>query len=32
MVIAKHEKVEWHEAEVLEETDRKGGFGHTGIN
>lgn len=31
MVVAKHEKVGWLEAEVLEETDRgEGGFGHTG--
>ncbi|HEU5187818.1 MAG TPA: dUTP diphosphatase [Candidatus Saccharimonadales bacterium] len=31
MVIAKHEVVDWHEVEVLEQTDRAGGgFGHTG--
>ena len=31
MVIARHEQAEWHEVEVLEETERcEGGFGHTG--
>ena len=31
MVIAKHETVDWHEVEILEETQRgAGGFGHTG--
>ncbi|MFB6318517.1 dUTP diphosphatase [Saccharicrinis sp. FJH54] len=31
MVIAKHETVDWHEVELLEETERgAGGFGHTG--
>lgn len=31
MVINKHEKVEWEDVEVLDETVRgKGGFGHTG--
>lgn len=31
MVIAKYERVEWEETEVLEETARgEGGFGHTG--
>ena len=31
MVIIKHEKAEWLNVEMLEETDRgKGGFGHTG--
>ncbi|MFB6341774.1 dUTP diphosphatase [Saccharicrinis sp. FJH62] len=31
MVIAKHETVDWHEVELLEETMRgAGGFGHTG--
>lgn len=31
MVIAKHEKVEWEEVEVLDETSRgEGGFGSTG--
>jgi dUTP pyrophosphatase len=32
MVIARHEKAEWHEVEVLNETLRgAGGYGHTGI-
>lgn len=31
MVIAKHEQVEWHQVECLEDTERgAGGFGHTG--
>ena len=31
MIIARHEKAEWIEAESLEETERgAGGFGHTG--
>ncbi len=31
MIISKHEKAEWENVEVLEETDRgAGGFGHTG--
>jgi len=31
MIVAKHERVEWNEVDVLEETKRgKGGFGHTG--
>lgn len=31
MVISKHEKVDWSEVEVLDETERgDGGFGHTG--
>ncbi|MCD4769983.1 MAG: dUTP diphosphatase [Bacteroidales bacterium] len=31
MIIAKHEKAEWNDVEILEETERgKGGFGHTG--
>ena len=31
MVIAKHERVNWNEVTILEETKRgKGGFGHTG--
>ena len=31
MVIAKYEKIEWDEVEVLDETERgAGGFGHTG--
>jgi dUTP pyrophosphatase len=30
-VVAKHERVEWQEVEVLDETERgSGGFGHTG--
>ena len=33
MVVAKHERVEWQQVEVLEETERgAGGFGHTGKN
>lgn len=32
MVIARHERVEWVDAEVLQESSRgEGGFGHTGI-
>jgi dUTP pyrophosphatase len=32
MIVAKYERVEWEEAENLEETKRgSGGFGHTGI-
>ena len=31
MVIARYEQAEWHEVDVLEETERgAGGFGHTG--
>lgn len=31
MVIARHEQAEWHEVDVLDETERgAGGFGHTG--
>ena len=31
MIIAKHEKVDWYEVDILEETERgSGGFGHTG--
>lgn len=31
LVVAKHEQVEWHAAEELNETERgAGGFGHTG--
>ena len=31
MVIARHEQAEWHEVEVLSETERgAGGFGHSG--
>lgn len=32
LVIAKHEHVEWNEVRELEETERKGGFGSTGMN
>ncbi len=33
MVVAKHEKVEWQLAEILDETQRgAGGYGHTGKN
>ncbi|MCC8409635.1 dUTP diphosphatase [Mucilaginibacter sp. UR6-1] len=32
MVVARHEKVEWQEVELLNETSRgTGGYGHTGI-
>lgn len=32
MIVAKHERAEWLEVEVLEETNRgAGGFGHTGV-
>jgi dUTP pyrophosphatase len=32
MIIAKHEKINWQEVEVLNETSRGvGGYGHTGI-
>jgi dUTP pyrophosphatase len=32
MVVAKHEKVEWEQVEVLNETSRgMGGYGHTGV-
>lgn len=31
MIIAKHETIEWEEADILNDTERgKGGFGHTG--
>jgi dUTP pyrophosphatase len=31
MIIARHEKAEWHCVEKIEETQRgNGGFGHTG--
>lgn len=31
MVISKHERIEWNEVDVLDETERgEGGFGHTG--
>ena len=33
MVVAKHEKVDWEEVEVLNETSRGvGGYGHTGVS
>ncbi len=33
MIISKHEKVEWNEVEILNDTERgAGGFGHTGKN
>lgn len=32
LVLAKHEVAEWEEVARLDETKRKGGFGHTGIN
>ncbi len=32
MIVAKHEKVEWEQVELLNETSRgSGGYGHTGI-
>ena len=32
MVVAKHERVNWQEVEILNETSRgEGGYGHTGI-
>ena len=32
MVVAKHEQVQWHEVETLNETTRgAGGYGHTGV-
>src|ERR1700749_4041684 len=32
MIVAKHEKVDWQQVEVLNETSRgAGGYGHTGI-
>ncbi|MCQ2278870.1 MAG: dUTP diphosphatase [Bacteroidales bacterium] len=32
MVIAKHERAQWEEVEILSETERgAGGFGHTGV-
>jgi dUTP pyrophosphatase len=31
MVISKHERIEWSEVDILDETERgEGGFGHTG--
>ena len=32
LVLAKHEVAEWEEVARLDETERKGGFGHTGTN
>jgi dUTP pyrophosphatase len=33
MIVAKHEKVDWEEVEVLNETSRGvGGYGHTGVS
>lgn len=32
LVVAKHERVDWKEVCELDETERKGGFGSTGIN
>lgn len=33
MIVARHERVEWQQVEVLQETERgAGGFGHTGKN
>ena len=33
MVIARHERAEWHEVDALDETERgEGGFGHSGKN
>jgi dUTP pyrophosphatase len=31
MIINKFEKCEWEHVDIISETDRKGGFGHTGI-
>ena len=31
MVVSKHERVSWNEVSELDETERKGGFGHTGV-
>ena len=31
LVVAKHEHVLWKEVEKLDDTQRKGGFGHTGV-
>lgn len=31
MIISKYERISWEEVESLDETERKGGFGHTGI-
>jgi dUTP pyrophosphatase len=32
IVISKYERIEWKEVRELDETERKGGFGSTGIN
>ncbi len=33
MIVARHEKVSWEEAEILNDTTRgAGGYGHTGVN
>ena len=32
IVVSKYERIEWKEVRELEETERKGGFGSTGIN
>ena len=32
MIVSKHEKVEWQQVEILNETTRgEGGYGHTGV-
>ena len=32
MIVSRHEKVEWHQVEILNETTRgAGGYGHTGV-
>jgi dUTP pyrophosphatase len=32
MIVSRHEKVNWHEVEILNETSRgAGGYGHTGV-
>lgn len=32
VVVSKYERIEWKEVRELDETERKGGFGSTGIN
>ena len=32
IVVSKYERIEWKEVRELDETERKGGFGSTGIN
>ena len=32
IVVSKYERIEWKEVSELDETERKGGFGSTGIN